>query len=59
MDILERIEGIACISLTTEDVVRHRLVKAIIKAYERLESRDRRRDELPEGSDQSPAEEEE
>lgn len=59
MDILERIEGIACISLTTEDVVRHRLVKAIIKAYERLESRDRRRDELPEGSDQPSAEEEE
>lgn len=33
--ILKSIEGIAHIELTEEDVVRHRLVKAIIKAYER------------------------
>jgi phosphate starvation-inducible protein PhoH and related proteins len=33
--ILKNIEGIAHIELDEEDVVRHRLVKAIIKAYER------------------------
>jgi phosphate starvation-inducible PhoH-like protein len=33
--ILKSIEGIAHIELTEEDVVRHRLVKAIIKAYEK------------------------
>ena len=33
--ILQNIEGIAHIELDEEDVVRHRLVKAIIKAYDR------------------------
>jgi phosphate starvation-inducible PhoH-like protein len=33
--ILKSIEGIAHIELTEEDVVRHRLVKAIIRAYEK------------------------
>ena len=33
--ILKSIDGIAHIELTEEDVVRHRLVKAIIKAYEK------------------------
>ena len=33
--ILKNIEGIAHIELDEEDVVRHRLVKAIIKAYEK------------------------
>ena len=33
--ILKNIDGIAHIELDEEDVVRHRLVKAIIKAYER------------------------
>ena len=33
--ILQNIEGIAHIELTEEDVVRHRLVKAIIKAYDK------------------------
>ncbi len=33
--ILQNIDGIAQIELDEEDVVRHRLVKAIIKAYER------------------------
>ncbi|MES2004450.1 MAG: PhoH family protein [Bacteroidota bacterium] len=33
--ILKNIEGIAQIELTEEDVVRHRLVKAIIRAYEK------------------------
>ncbi len=33
--ILQNIEGIAHIALTEEDVVRHKLVKAIIKAYDK------------------------
>ena len=33
--ILKNIDGISHIELTEEDVVRHRLVKAIIKAYEK------------------------
>jgi len=33
--ILQNIEGISFIELTEEDVVRHKLVKAIIKAYNR------------------------
>ncbi|MEJ0083925.1 MAG: hypothetical protein WDM78_23950 [Puia sp.] len=32
---LKGIEGISHIELDEEDVVRHRLVKAIIKAYEK------------------------
>jgi phosphate starvation-inducible PhoH-like protein len=35
--ILKRIEGIAIIELDTEDVVRHRLVKDIIKAYDKVQ----------------------
>jgi phosphate starvation-inducible PhoH-like protein len=33
--LLQRIEGIAAVELSSEDVVRHRLVKSIIKAYAR------------------------
>ena len=33
--ILQNIEGISHITLTEEDVVRHKLVKAIIKAYDK------------------------
>ncbi|MFN5225646.1 MAG: PhoH family protein [Bacteroidota bacterium] len=40
--ILKSIEGIAHIELTEEDVVRHRLVKAIIKAYEKDKEREER-----------------
>lgn len=59
MDILDGVDGISVISLTAEDVVRHRLVKEIIKAYDKIESEERaRRDrakrkpegEMPEGS---------
>src|SRR5215210_372755 len=35
MRILQNIDGIAHIELDEEDVVRHKLVKAIIRAYER------------------------
>jgi phosphate starvation-inducible PhoH-like protein len=38
--ILRNIEGIAHIELDEEDVVRHRLVKAIIKAYDREKQKD-------------------
>lgn len=38
--ILKNIDGIAHIELDEEDVVRHRLVKAIIKAYDREKERD-------------------
>ncbi len=45
IDILEGVEGIATIHLTTEDVVRHRLVKEIIKAYDKIEAEDRAKKE--------------
>jgi phosphate starvation-inducible protein PhoH and related proteins len=41
MDILEGVDGIAVMTLTTEDVVRHRLVKEIIKAYDKIETEER------------------
>ncbi len=44
-EILTGVEGIATITLTTEDVVRHRLVKDIIKAYDKTEAEDRARKE--------------
>ena len=39
MKILEGIEGITFVSFSERDVVRHKLVQAIIKAYERYENR--------------------
>ena len=39
--ILENVEGIGIIQLANEDVQRHRLVKAIITAYEHLEEEDK------------------
>ncbi len=35
IELLEHLEGIAVVKLSVEDVVRHRLVKEIIKAYQR------------------------
>lgn len=43
LDILRDIEGISRVNLTTEDVVRHRLVKQIIKAYDAESERNRER----------------
>jgi phosphate starvation-inducible PhoH-like protein len=40
MKILEDIGGITFVSFSERDVVRHKLVQAIIKAYERYENRD-------------------
>jgi phosphate starvation-inducible PhoH-like protein len=45
MDILDGVDGIGIIHLTTEDVVRHRLVKEIIKAYDKIEAEERARKE--------------
>ncbi|MDX2134447.1 MAG: PhoH family protein [Saprospiraceae bacterium] len=41
MDILDGVDGITVLSLSTEDVVRHRLVKEIIKAYDKIETEER------------------
>jgi len=35
IDILHGIEGIVVVTLTADDVVRHRLVKDVIRAYEK------------------------
>jgi phosphate starvation-inducible protein PhoH and related proteins len=43
MEILDGLEGVEIVNLTTEDVLRHRLVKDIIKAYEKVEAEDRAR----------------
>ena len=45
VDMLADVDGISVITLTTEDVVRHRLVKEIIKAYEKTEAEERARKE--------------
>jgi len=41
LNILSRIKGIRIVELDTSDVVRHRLVKEIIKAYDKHQSRSR------------------
>lgn len=41
IELLKDIEGIAVVHLTAEDVVRHRLVKEVIRAYERDAERHR------------------
>ncbi|MCB0596257.1 MAG: PhoH family protein [Lewinellaceae bacterium] len=43
IDLLEHLDGIEAIYLDAEDVVRHRLVKEIIRAYERSDENMRRR----------------
>jgi phosphate starvation-inducible PhoH-like protein len=42
--ILKNVEGISHIELDEEDVVRHKLVKAIIKAYDKDQEKERRED---------------
>jgi phosphate starvation-inducible PhoH-like protein len=41
IEILSGVDGIATLHLTAEDVVRHRLVKEIIKAYDKLDAEER------------------
>jgi phosphate starvation-inducible protein PhoH and related proteins len=45
MRLLDGLQGVAVMMLTAEDVVRHRLVKEIIKAYEIAENEERARRE--------------
>jgi phosphate starvation-inducible PhoH-like protein len=45
MNTLGDVDGISVVNLTAEDVVRHRLVKEIIKAYDRLDQEERTRRE--------------
>lgn len=40
LGVLKEIEGIGTVFLTEEDVVRHRLVKSIIKAYKKMDDED-------------------
>lgn len=57
LNALEQVQGIGVVRLSSVDVVRHRLVKAIIIAFEQLENEDKKRreerkaeyTELPEG----------
>jgi phosphate starvation-inducible PhoH-like protein len=56
--ILKGIKGIGMVYLTEKDVVRHRLVSAIIRAFERYEGRDegaRRNHQLQSPTDTSPS----
>ncbi|MCW5906963.1 MAG: PhoH family protein [Chitinophagales bacterium] len=48
INILRKVEGISTIMLDESDVVRHRLVKEIIKAYNKLSESKKREDEQPE-----------
>ncbi len=63
--LLGNLDGITTVSLTSEDVVRHRLVKEIINAYERSDEERRRRRGIgedegdSEGDGKTPAPEEE
>ncbi len=45
IELLSHLEGIAVVNLTAEDVVRHRLVKEIIRAYEKAREADQARQE--------------
>jgi phosphate starvation-inducible PhoH-like protein len=40
MKILQDVEGISFVYFSEKDVVRHKLVQEIVKAYERYEKRD-------------------
>ncbi len=60
IELLSGISGISVVQLTADDVVRHRLVKEIIKAYERDSERQRREWEIQQGIlPEKPNEEEE
>ena len=52
IDLLSPIKGIEAVYLTAEDVVRHRLVKAIIRAYEKSDERMNRRNKLKAGEEE-------
>jgi phosphate starvation-inducible PhoH-like protein len=43
LDILRDVPGIGFVEMTAEDVVRHRLVKEIVQAYDRFDNEEQRR----------------
>lgn len=54
VDILDDIEGISTVYLNSDDVVRHRLVKSIIRAYDKVyEEHGRKVEKTNENSDQT------
>lgn len=55
IDLLNGLEGIATVNLDADDVVRHRLVKEIIKAYQRSDEELRRKREEQEAAKSGPA----
>ncbi len=61
IDLLGHLEGISTINLSADDVVRHRLVREIILAYEKSDKalRDRKKGEFEERNPASAAQEEE
>jgi phosphate starvation-inducible PhoH-like protein len=44
LDILKDVQGIGFVEMTAEDVVRHRLVKEIVQAYDKFDVAEQRRD---------------
>ncbi len=48
-EVLAGVEGVAFVALTERDVVRHPLVKEIVRAYDRYETRAQERGQTPEG----------
>ena len=54
LDILTNIKGIATVYLDERDVVRHPLVKKIIKAYEDIEPKEQPRTEVGNSKEESP-----
>jgi phosphate starvation-inducible PhoH-like protein len=55
IDLLEHLEGIQAIYLDAEDVVRHRLVKEIIRAYEKSDEQMREKNKEKEDKKEAPA----
>lgn len=47
IDILDGVEGIGVVRLSKDDVIRHRLVKAIIKAYEKADKERKAKENEP------------
>jgi len=59
MDLLSGLEGIEAIRLDAEDVVRHRLVREIILAYERSDEEAKQKQGQQNGQPKGSGEEEE
>lgn len=59
IDLLTRIDGIGLVRLSADDVVRHRLVKEIIRAYEKEDEFRRNQAQLKEGEERKEGKEQE